>query len=358
MDEQHRPEAYTHAPETTSHELARPFARPDRIHEPLYVITPIVNSQRFRSRWRLYADFKKMCAEAGAVLYTIEVAFGDRDFVVTKPDDPRNIQLRTRHELWLKENMINLAVARLPQDWKYVAWVDADCHFARYDWADETKHLLQHYPFIQMWSTLQDLDSDHEVYSTFPSFASVWQKQCMGITGGIDRGHPYRKPVFAYSGDPRNKTSYPGAPGLAWACDRNAWDQMGGLIDYLVLGAGDSYMAHALVGESKWIINKSHGKLGQHILEWENRARTALWHGRPILGNLGVMKGSVLHYWHGPKTKRLYGTREQILARNKFDPDIDLKRDWQGLYQLTNREPQLRRDVAWYFSQRDEDRPS
>ena len=355
MDERHPQSAYQFAAPTVPHALDRPFARPDRLHHPLYVITPIVNVQRFRSRWRLYADFKKMVAEAGAILFTIEVAFGDRDFVVTNPDDPHNIQLRTHHELWLKERMINLAVQRLPLDWQKVALIDADCHFARYDWADETKHLLEQYPAIQMWSTLQDLNSDHEVYSTFPSFGAVWQRTA-GMKGSMDRGHPYRKPKFAYSGA-TSEVAYPGAPGLAWAWNRDALDQVGGLIDCLILGAGDSYMAHALVGECKYIIGPQHGRLGEIILEWEDRARKSLWHERSILGNLGVMKGTVFHYAHGPKAKRLYGTREQILARHGFNPDVDLKADWQGLYQLTNRNPQLRRDVAWYFNQRDEDAP-
>jgi len=96
-------------------------------------------------------------AEAGAVLYVVEVAFGDRDFVLTQADNPHHIQLRTWHELWLKERAINLGVAHLTRqvpDWGKVAWIDGDCHFARYDWANETLHLLEHYPIVQMWSEL------------------------------------------------------------------------------------------------------------------------------------------------------------------------------------------------------------
>lgn len=136
---------------------------------------------------------------------------------------------------------------------------------------------------------------------------------------------------------------------------REAWDQLGGLIDYSILGAGDWYMAHALTGQLSRIVRPEQGRMGQMFLEWEDRARKSLWAERPILGNLGVMKGMVQHYWHGPKVNRLYQSREQILARSAFDPELDLKRDWQGLYQVTNRKPQLRRDLQWYFSQRNED---
>lgn len=332
------------------HELARPFSRPDKLKDPLYVVTPVFNSKRFRSRWRLYADFKKMVAEAGAILYTVEIAFGDRDFAVTSASDPHNLQLRTMHELWLKEAAINLMVQRLPRDWKYVAWVDADCHFTRYDWADETKHLLQHYPIIQMWSQLLDTNSHHETFSTFNSFVWQWWKNGCTIPKNVTQG--------CYSGPPHTLVAgYPGAPGLAWACERSAWDQFGGLIDYCILGAGDSYMAYALTGEAKRFIGSKHGKMGQMILQFQDRLANSQWHERPIMGNVGYMPGSVIHYSHGPKANRLYGTREEMLYRNKYDPDLDLKRDWQGLYQLTNYNPQLRRDVQGYFNQRSEDDP-
>lgn len=328
-------------------QLSRPFFRPDKLADPLYVVTPIFNATRWRSRWKLYADFRKMVAEAGAILYTIEIAFGDRDFVVTTPDDPRDIQLRTSHELWLKEQAINLAVQRLPQDWTKVAWVDADCHFARYDWADETKHMLEHFPVIQMWSTMQDLNSDHEVIGSVNSFGAYWLKH-----GEYPRG-PRRDPYYM---DKRGQ--YPGAPGLAWAMRREAWDQLGGLIDYCILGAGDWYMAHALTGQLDRVIHPDQGRLGTKMKEWEDRARESRWNERSILGNLGVMKGTCYHYWHGPKVNRRYKTREKILADAKFNPDLDLKRDWQGLYQVTNRVPQMRRDLKSYFDQRNEDAPT
>src|SRR5690348_15719817 len=134
------------------------FSRPDRLHDPLYVICPIFNATRYRSRWRLYEDFAKHVHEAGAVLITVEAAFGERDFVVTQADDPFDVQLRTQSELWLKEKMINIGFMRAAAfGAKYLAWIDGDTHFSRNDWADETLHQLQHYNFVQMWSQYQDL---------------------------------------------------------------------------------------------------------------------------------------------------------------------------------------------------------
>ena len=329
------------------HEQPRLFSRPDRLHDALYCVAPVINANRYRTRWKHYQDFAKHVAEAGAILYTVEVAFGDRDFVLTEPDNPRHVQLRTHHELWLKERAINIGVSRLPSDWKYVAWVDPDCIFARHDWADETRHLLQHYPIVQMWSQLHDLSSDGELVARLQSFMDV---QLNG---------PELPPDPSYAGlAPRGKRF--GSPGLAWAARREAWNQLGGLIDYAILGAGDWYFAHAVMGmlsslpTAKQRLDATPPFL-KKMLEYENRAKQSLWEERPICGNVGLMKGLCLHYWHGPRVSRKYGERSEILRRHNFDPDLDLKPDWQGLYQLTNRRPAMRREIQAYFAQRNED---
>lgn len=325
------------------------FQRPDLLADPLYVATTVYNAARSRTRWKLYDDFALHVEQAGAILYTVEVAFGDRDFVVTEAENPRHLQLRTWHELWLKEAATNLLIARLPRDWKYVAWIDPDCLFSRPDWADEARHLLQHYPLIQMWSQLHDMNSDHEVLRTLRSFMDVH------INGEIATTLP--RSSYASAMGQTTKSVF-GSPGLAWAARREAWDQMGGLIDYCIVGAGDWYFANIIMDTLDRVIggrNDLTAPFLRKVHEYQENFARAKWEERPLLRNIGVMKGSVSHYWHGPRTTRQYGTRGKILTGNGFDPDRDLKRDWQGLYQLTDRVPKLRRDIQRYFANRKED---
>src|ERR1051326_7805404 len=108
------------------------------VNAPLYVVTCISNPIRYRTRYHLYRQFEKYIANSGAILYTIEQSFGKRDFEVTDPDNPHHIRVTTSHELWYKECLLNLAMHKLPQDWEYVAWIDADISFAREDWVYET----------------------------------------------------------------------------------------------------------------------------------------------------------------------------------------------------------------------------
>src|SRR4051812_48517285 len=101
---------------------------------------------RYRSRANLYRSFSKYVADSGAELFTVEAAFGERPFEVTRPDDEHHIQLRSSQVLWLKEACLNVAIARLSHlrpNWAYVCWCDADVLFARPDWVSETVHTLQ-----------------------------------------------------------------------------------------------------------------------------------------------------------------------------------------------------------------------
>ena len=87
------------------------------------------------------------------------------------------------------------------------------------------------------------------------------------------------------------------------------------------------------------------GKLGQIIPETE----------KYIKRNVGYMEGLILHFWHGKKTDRKYQDRGQILVEASFDVEKDIKKDWQGLYQLNEENIKLRDGIKKYFSGRNED---
>lgn len=296
----------------------------------LYVVTPIFNPCRYQSRIRLYRDFEKYVADAGAKLITVELAYGARDFTVTEPCDPFDVQVRTRAELWHKERMINLGIQRLPPDWRYVAWVDADIIFARPDWAHETVQLLQHYPIVQMFSQATDLTPRNEILKTHTGIIHAFQEGLMTNCKGryAENFHP----------------------GFAWAARRDALNDLGGLFDTAVLGSADRHMALSFIEKVEMSYPKgiSAGYYEQLQL-WQERSK------KYIKQNVGYMPGCILHYWHGKKVDRRYSDRWKILIRHKFDPEFDLKLDTQGLYQFTDRCPQLEYDIRKYFAARNED---
>jgi len=66
-----------------------------------------------------------------------------------------------------------------------------------------------------------------------------------------------------------------------------------------------------------------------------------------------------VHYWHGRKVDRRYWDRWKAIVQNQFNPNLDLKYDWQGCLQLVDRGERrsiaLRDDARRYFRARNED---
>jgi hypothetical protein len=323
----------------------------------LDVVAVVSNPCRYRSRYDLYRAFERHMHDSGVRLTTVELAFGERPWEITKPDNPRHVQLRTNFELWHKENLINLGVQRLPRDWKYVAWIDADLTFARPDWAQETLHQLQHHAILQLFSHAIDLGSNHAPLSWFygdgikpASWGFCHQNGLPKANTDLKKSLLENKMSVETCGYGLVAAEYYWHPGFAWACRRETWEALGGLIDFSILGAADYLMASAITGDltlSDWLAPSYRAP----ILEWQARA------DRYVQGDLGYVDGLILHHWHGPKAKRGYRDRWRIFHDHGFDPDRDLKRDWQGLWQLTERSPGLRDDIRGYFRQRDEDAP-
>lgn len=330
------------------HRATTQMHRSDIVTAPLYVITPIFNPQRFRTRWKHYNTFEKHILDSGAHLVTIEAIFGERKEVVTTKVNDRHtiIHVRTNSEIWIKENLINLAVQRLPEDWKYVAWIDADIQFIRTDWVGETIQQLQHYDVVQMFSVAMDLDPNHIPYGINYSFMHDYVN---GVPDKIKKGECgkyYETKGTTQSGLKVNRWH----PGFAWAMKRQAFRDLGGLIDFAILGSADNHMARALVGMYQKSMPKNvSDEYRRMVKTWQERA------DRYVNRNVGYVSGTIQHYFHGAKANRKYADRWQILSKNDYRPSFDLKNDWNGVKTLTERNYRLRDDIRNYFRQRDED---
>lgn len=298
-----------------------------------YAVTCISNPCRYKSRYELYHRFKRRMEEASVKLMTVELALGERSFEVTRPDDSMNVQLRSRDEIWHKENLLNIGISRLPTDWRYVAWLDADIEFLRDDWVEETVHQLQRYQVVQMFAQALDMGSDGTLLKAHDGFAYSW------LRDGLDEKLScYQQPNYGYH------------PGFAWAARREAIDHLGGLFDVGILGAADNHMARGLVGTApQSLFTRVSKGYFQAVEEWQRRATTH------IRGNVGYVPGSIQHHFHGHKVDRRYLERWDIIRRYNFDPNLDLKRDWQGVLAFTERGERMRNSIRRYFNERFED---
>lgn len=311
----------------------------NQIHRPtlcadntLHVVGVVSNPCRYHSRYRLAREWQEaMLATPNVELHMVEAAFGDRQHEVTEVGDAAHLQLRTRSEIWIKENLINLGVRHLlPRDWKYVAWVDADVFFEDPHWAQETLHQLQHFAVVQPWQQCADLGHLGGIMQVHQSFGFLHQR---GVRKQRNSSEPY---PYGHSG-------------FAWACTRAFWEAVAGLMDFCVLGSADHHMAWAMTGDVGATIHKRMTPSFFSLCEaWQRRAL------RLTKGEVGFVPGFIKHGFHGPKKRRYYRERWQILVDHKFDPEHDLMHDDAGLVQLVGK-PALEQAIRQYNRSRFED---
>jgi hypothetical protein len=389
---------FEHLPGDSEKYIGHPSHAKPGIHvypDKLYVVTVVEDPLRWRSRYRNYWKFESECQKGGAILYTVELAFGGRAFEVTEANNPRHLQLRGHDEILHKENALSLGIARLPVEAKYIATLDADIQFSRPDWAQETLHLLQHYKVLQMFSHSMDLGPENQPLNIHEGFVmhelahaphnpvpmgENHSTKCPRHPHNNHEHHRHRKNCKCPPCPPGCKQVKcpPGCepicpcpdpyyymekgkyvlwhPGLAWAWRKTALNQLGGLMDWVMGGSADHYMALALFNKiERTNLNLKEFPDGYRkpCMEWQARAE------RHIRRNVGYMPGTVSHSWHGPKEKRQYLSRAAFLAKMQFDPMHDLKRDFQGLWQLHDhgdlRSIQIRDGLRHFARLRDED---
>ena len=292
----------------------------------LYVILPYFNYCNFKRRRYLFCEFVKWIQDTGVRVIVSEA--------LSKGGDPlpklsvwSHLRFPTDSRIWVKENLINLAVASLPSNWKYMAWIDADLEFLNQNWVQDTIDELQKVDVVQMFRSVVNLG---------PS----------GETIKIDKGFAY---MAKGSGTPWTSTDKYGFwhPGFAWACTRKAFRQFGGLIDWAILGSGDRHMAMALEGR---VIQSAPGNI--HI-----NYKTMLQDFEKSCKGLKLswVDGTIIHHWHGNFADRRYKERWEILIRNNFDPLVDIGVTRKGLVQLSHVGRRFDRFLDEYFTGRRED---
>ena len=309
----------------------------------LHVVAVYANPMRWETRSKIHAEFESHMLESGVLLTTVECAFGERPFELEDNPNINRVRVRGKTIMWIKENLMNIGISRLPSDWKYVMCSDADIHFRRRSWASEAVHALQQYEVIQPWSDAYDLGPQDDHIKHHRGFVRQWWHDhpvCqVGKKGWAFQGGPYEYPHSGY----------------AWCYTRNAIEWLGGLIDIGVTGAGDHHMALSLVGKAEYSLPTGLGIPGgvtknysDAIFTWQDRAT------HHINQNIGFTWGTIEHRWHGRKNDRKYMDRWRIILDYQFDPLTDIKKNSFGVNELTGNKPRMTHALDRYFRQRNE----
>ena len=309
----------------------------DHKYDNFYVVCCVSNPCRYKSRYNLYFQFKKHIVEELGVknFITIEMSFGERKYVVTSSENPNDIQVHGETEVWLKENLWNLAAKRLPRTAEYIAFCDADIRFLNPNVIDETIHSLQHFDVVQMFESVMDLGARGEIRQVHKSFVSCYLSQ-------------YQK----YFNNEKKSYLHSGHPGYTIAIRRKTLERLGGFIERAILGSADHHFWLAMIGRAiESLPGGVHPEYYKMIMDFETLALDV------VKKNIGFVQGSLLHNFHGLKKKRKYQERWDVITKNSYDPTEDIYFNLHGVMELKNTDKniKLRDDIRKYFRDRDED---
>jgi len=301
----------------------------DQIEEKLHVIAVISNPCLFAKRYILMKEFIERIErdEPDVILYIVELCYEKQNFIITKKNNSRHLQLRTTTPLWHKENIINLGVKHLlPSSWKAFAWIDADLEFESATWAKDTLKILNGCKdIVQIFSHCIDMDNNENTMKIHTSAGHQYEYKKQYNKIGLDFWHP----------------------GYAWAMTRKAYEKIGGLFQYSILGSGDHNIMLSLLGNGiKSIQSDNSDEYKQCILDFEKKIKGL---------RFGYTPGVIRHYYHGSKKNRQYCERWQILVKAQYKPCM-VKIGENGVLEPSEfMKKELIDDILIYFQQRNED---
>jgi hypothetical protein len=300
----------------------------------LWVISAFYNSHDYHTKSAALLRYLEAMKSSGVPLLLVEGAFEGARYSL--PSSRNVLRVRCKDVMWQKERLLNLALKRLPQSCKKVAWLDADVLFSNPYWAIETSELLDQYPIVQPFETALWLPHGDEFFQgrglVWPSFAKAFSE----LPGAFRSGNFDRH----------------GHCGYAWAARRELLERHG-FFDRSIAGGGDHLMAHAMGGDfSSLCVQKMVGRNTAYSRDFANWGRPFY---RSVRSRIGFTRGHLLHLWHGDKAKRQYSERSRELLEIRFDPRRDIKIGKTGGWEWASDRPELHDWARTYFARREED---
>jgi len=306
--------------------------------QKLWGITCYFNPVGYQRRLRNYLAFR---SKLTIPLVTVELSY--RDGFDLPPDAADVlIRLRGRDVLWQKERLLNLALARLPQDCSAVAWLDCDVVFERDDWAEQALRALERVSLLQPFQRVYEPPADSvDPCASVPPVAQLGDSLVHLLSVGLVTPSMLQGPMRL-----TNRSN----SGLAWVARREILDR-DGFYDTCVMGSGNRAMVCAALGTPADAIRYicMTPAWAEHYQAWATR------HFESVRGRLGFTEGTLIHLWHGDLNDRRYQERHRALRAYDFDPRTDIALDGNGCWRWSSDKPAMHACVADYFRSRRED---
>jgi hypothetical protein len=308
-----------------------------RVDSEAVIISCFFNPQN--SPYRLLA-FQKWYHSIKHMNHRIlECLIGD-DAHSQLPKSPYITQVHADTLLFHKEALLNKIVEQLPEEFKYVFWVDADVLFTNKDWLVEgTQRLRERCSVVQPFEYCIHLERN-QIAPTFDVNSQRW------AVSMPERRHKSMWRSFAavqcldHASAKSENYDRHGHVGFAWGARREVLENCP-FYELAVVGGADHILAHAAVGEIPHsCITKGFADNINNVEAWSKEFFAA------AKGKIGYVPGDLYHIWHGDIAKRQYLKRVQDFT----GPSKDLKRDKNGFYATSGKNATY---VKNYYRQRE-----
>lgn len=281
-----------------------------KTHSKAVVIACFYNPQN--SPYRLLA-FQKWYRSVKHLNYRIIECLIGEDAKSQLPDgDPNIIRVKTDSLLWHKETLLNKVVNELPNQFKYVFWVDADVLFTNNNWlVDSVKQLKSGADIVQPFEYCVHLERNEMM----PGFDTLWAlsnpdpEKVKAIAGMTNKESNQKKRIWrsfcANMVDNKrlgNDVDYDrhGHVGFAWGTKRSVLEACP-LFDRALIGGADHIIAHAAAGQIPHsCITKGFSDNIEEVTAWSNSFFNV------VRGRIGYVPGNLFHIWHGDIEARQY----------------------------------------------------
>lgn len=240
----------------------------------------------------------------------------------------RHIKFRLESPVWVHQNLVNLALDDLGEEWEYAAWVDKDIQFLNPFWDRETVALMEGgVDLAQPWSRVLFLGANRDLEQDGGQLANF-------------EGHGDPRGIMSFCQAKVRSLPKPGHTGNAWAIRKSFHRRIGKLFDLCIVGGGDTAMTAALNGRLDRPNLRVYGELfREHALKFAG-------------ARIGYVPGTIVHHYHGELQSRRYAERYDMLEKGGFDPGRDLSYAENGTLRLSN--ARLEQMIGEFFLSRGE----
>lgn len=284
-----------------------------------WIICPIYSANHVKTAllYTLHSNFRDYIRSLGINFQTVETIFPGQKFHLTRPNhEPYELQYRDNWIFAMRENLVNVGIKHLPDDWQYMAWIDQHIYWEDQYWFEKSIWLMSHHNINQLLNGSEFLNVTNGTMYHLESVGKKFEQ------------YGYE----AWRHDPKQW-------GLAWAMRKEVYEKVGNLLDICIGTKCDLYQVFAYLG-GRYTEQTGNADYANAIGKWQDHAKEV------YNKDIGYLKSKVYHFVHciGTCQTSNYDMQIWLLKKHNYNPLTDLKRDEEGRLSLVNNEA-LARDL-------------